>query len=48
LWTPRRELSGYRRYPIDVLGLLAFVGQERRLGLTLSDIKRMVNTQDEP
>src|SRR3989449_10236553 len=39
---PRREPSGYRRYPTDVLGLLAFVGQARRLGLTLSEIKHIV------
>jgi len=39
---PRREPSGYRRYPADVLGLLAFVGQARRLGLTLSEIKHIV------
>jgi MerR family transcriptional regulator, copper efflux regulator len=39
---PRREPSGYRRYPADVLGLLAFVGQAQRLGLTLSEIRHIV------
>src|SRR3989449_8930023 len=39
---PRREPSGYRRYPADVLKLLTFVGQARRLGLTLSEIKHIV------
>ena len=39
---PRREPSGYRRYPVDVLKLLTFVGQARRLGLTLSEIKHIV------
>src|SRR2546427_2974734 len=39
---PRREPSGYRRYPPDVLRLLKFVGQARRLGLTLSEIKHIV------
>ena len=39
---PRRELSGYRRYPNEVLKLLTFVGQARRLGLTLSEIKHTV------
>jgi hypothetical protein len=32
----------YRRYPTDVLRLLTFVGQARRLGLTLSEIKHIV------
>jgi DNA-binding transcriptional MerR regulator len=39
---PRREPSGYRRYPADVLRLLTFVGQARRLGLTLSEIRHIV------
>src|SRR5881397_3943468 len=39
---PRREPSGYRRYPVDVLKLLTFVGQARRLGLTLAEIKHIV------
>src|SRR5262249_42532654 len=43
LQAPPREPSGYPRYPADVLGLLAFVGQARRLGLTLSEIKHIVS-----
>src|SRR5262245_49975626 len=39
---PRREPSGYRRYPADVVGLLAFVAQARRLGLTLAEISQIV------
>jgi DNA-binding transcriptional MerR regulator len=39
---PRRELSGYRSYPNEILKLLTFVGQARRLGLTLSEIKHIV------
>src|SRR5882724_4541304 len=39
---PRREPSGYRRYPPDVLKLLTFVGHARRLGLTLAEIKHIV------
>ena len=38
----RRTPSGYRRYPADVLGLLTFVGQARRLGLTLAEIRQIV------
>jgi MerR family transcriptional regulator, copper efflux regulator len=39
---PRRTPAGYQRYPADVLRLLAFVGQARRLGLSLSEIKHVV------
>src|SRR5256712_642979 len=39
---PHRTGSGYRVYPTDVLGLLAFVGQARRLGLTLAEIGHVV------
>src|SRR3989442_2994848 len=39
---PRRTESGYRVYPDDVLGVLAFVQQGRRLGLTLAEIKHIV------
>src|SRR3990172_12217972 len=38
----RRTASGYRRYPADVLALLTFVGQARRLGLTLAEIRHIV------
>ncbi len=42
LTPPKRTPSGYRRYPADVLRLLTFVGQARRLGLTLAEIKHIV------
>jgi MerR family transcriptional regulator, copper efflux regulator len=42
LSAPRRTASGYRSYPADVLGLLAFVGRARRLGLTLGEIAHVV------
>jgi MerR family copper efflux transcriptional regulator len=38
----RRTPSGYRCYPVEVLGLLAFVAQARRLGLTLAEIEQIV------
>jgi len=38
----RRTPSGYRRYPADVLTLLTVVGQARRLGLTLAEIRHIV------
>src|SRR6266849_307615 len=38
----RRTPSGYRRYPADVLALLTFVAQARRLGLTLAEIRHIV------
>jgi len=38
----RRTPSGYRRYPADVLGLLTFVSQARRLGLRLAEIEHIV------
>src|SRR5512146_3253064 len=39
---PSRNASGYRLYPADTLGLLAFVGRARRLGLTLAEIAHIV------
>ena len=39
---PRRTPSGYRTYSADVLGMLHFVTQARRLGLTLREIGRIV------
>ena len=39
---PRRTPAGYRVYPRDALRVVAFVGQGRRLGLTLSEIKHVV------
>jgi MerR family transcriptional regulator, copper efflux regulator len=38
----RRTPSGYRTYPLDVLGVLHFVAQARRLGLTLTEIGSIV------
>src|SRR5437870_1710318 len=38
----RRTPSGYRRYPADVLALLTFVVQARRLGLTLAEVRHIV------
>lgn len=40
---PRRTPSGYRLYSPDVLGLLGFVQQSRRLGLTLGEIRHIVS-----
>ena len=42
---PRRTRSGYRVYEADVLGVLHFVTQARRLGLTL---KRKLRARCEP
>ena len=39
---PRRTPSGCRAYPLDVLGVLYFVAQARRLGLTLAEIRTIV------
>src|SRR5437867_5966752 len=42
LKAPRRTPSGYRHYDSDVLRLLRFVSQARRLGLTLTEIRQIV------
>src|SRR5207245_6493211 len=42
LKAPRRTPSGYRHYDSDVLRLLTFVSQARRLGLTLTEIRHIV------
>jgi DNA-binding transcriptional MerR regulator len=39
---PRRTPAGYRIYPTDVLDVLAFVAQSRRIGLTLGEVRRIV------
>jgi DNA-binding transcriptional MerR regulator len=39
---PRRSPAGYRVYDINVLGILHFVTQARRLGLTLKEIGDIV------
>ena len=38
----RRTASGYRVYSAEVAGILAFVEQGRRLGLTLAEIRTIV------
>jgi MerR family copper efflux transcriptional regulator len=38
----RRTLSGYRLYTAESLAVLSFLRQARRLGFTLSEIKRIV------
>src|SRR5438094_1610175 len=43
---PRRTAAGYRVYPPDVLGVLHFVTQARRLGLTLKEIGHIVADLD--
>ena len=45
LKAPRRTPSGYRHYDSDVLRLLTFVSQARRLGLTLTEIRHIVALQ---
>jgi len=40
--SPRRTPAGYRIYPTDVLDVLAFVAQSRRIGLTLGEVRRIV------
>jgi DNA-binding transcriptional MerR regulator len=39
---PRRSPAGYRVYDVNVLGILHFVTQARRLGLTLKEIGDIV------
>ena len=39
---PRRTASGYRVYDGEVLSVLNFVQQCRRLGLTLAEIKHII------
>src|SRR5882672_7668111 len=38
----RRTASGYRLYPAEVAGILAFIEQARRLGLTLAEVRAIV------
>src|SRR6266851_2348827 len=38
----QRTATGYRIYPSEVLGVLAFVAHGRRLGLTLAEIRQIV------
>jgi DNA-binding transcriptional MerR regulator len=39
---PRRTASGYRVYAAETLATVAFVGQARRLGFRLNEIKEVV------
>ncbi|MBI2217296.1 MAG: MerR family DNA-binding transcriptional regulator [Candidatus Rokubacteria bacterium] len=38
---PERSVSGCRLYPADVLDVAAYIGQARRLGLTLGEIEQI-------
>src|ERR1700722_19292234 len=40
---PRRNFSGYRNYPDDVLDRLRFIGDAKRLGFTLKEIKELLS-----
>ncbi len=41
--SPFREANGYRRYPPETLGLLAFIRQAQGLGFTLGEIKEILS-----
>jgi MerR family transcriptional regulator, copper efflux regulator len=40
---PRRNFSGYRNYSGDVLDRLRFIGDAKRLGFTLKEIKELLS-----
>jgi MerR family transcriptional regulator, copper efflux regulator len=40
---PRRNFSGYRTYPDAVLDRLRFIGDAKRLGFTLREIKELLS-----
>jgi DNA-binding transcriptional MerR regulator len=40
---PRRSFSGYRNYSHDVLDRLRFIGDAKRLGFTLKEIKELLS-----
>jgi MerR family transcriptional regulator, copper efflux regulator len=40
---PRRSFSGYRNYSDDVLDRLRFIGDAKRLGFTLKEIKELLS-----
>ncbi len=40
---PRRNFSGYRNYPEDVLDRLRFIGDAKRLGFTLKEIRELLS-----
>ena len=43
LAAPRRNFSGYRNYSDDVLDRLRFIGDAKRLGFTLKEIKELLS-----
>src|SRR6202050_5592545 len=40
---PRRSFSGYRNFSDDVLDRLRFIGDAKRLGFTLKEIKELLS-----
>ena len=40
---PRRDFSGYRNFSDDVLDRLRFIGDAKRLGFTLKEIKELLS-----
>jgi MerR family transcriptional regulator, copper efflux regulator len=40
---PRRSFSGYRNYSEDVLDRLRFIGDAKRLGFTLKEIRELLS-----
>ena len=46
--TPRRTASGYRVYPRESLELLSFIAGDRRLGLTLAEIRHIATGAKSP
>ena len=40
---PRRNFSGYRNYSEDVIDRLNFIGDAKRLGFTLKEIKELLS-----
>jgi MerR family copper efflux transcriptional regulator len=40
---PRRSFSGYRNYSEDVIDRLHFIGDAKRLGFTLKEIKELLS-----
>jgi MerR family transcriptional regulator, copper efflux regulator len=43
LAAPRRSFSGYRNYSEDVLDRLRFIGDAKRLGFTLKEIRELLS-----
>jgi MerR family transcriptional regulator, copper efflux regulator len=43
LAAPRRTFSGYRNYSEDVLDQLRFIGDAKRLGFTLKEIRELLS-----